>query len=77
MKIIIEGAGQTGSHLAKLLSLESNEITVIDSDPARIRTLATQADVVTLQGELSSISLLKEAGCADADLFIAVNPSMD
>ena len=77
MKIIIEGAGQTGSHLAKLLSLESNEITVIDSDPARIRTLATQADVVTLQGELSSISLLKEAGCADADLFIAVNPRMD
>ena len=77
MKIIIEGAGQTGSHLAKLLSLESNEITVIDSDPARIRTLATQADVVTLQGEHSSISLLKEAGCADADLFIAVNPRMD
>ena len=77
MKIIIEGAGQTGSHLAKLLSLESNEITVIDSDPARIRTLATQADVVTLQGEPSSISLLKEAGCADADLFISVNPRMD
>ena len=77
MKIIIEGAGQTGSHLAKLLSLESNEITVIDSDPARIRTLATQADVVTLQGEPSTIGLLKEAGCPEADLFIAVNPRMD
>ena len=77
MKIIIEGAGQTGSHLAKMLSVESNEIAVIDSDPARIRQLATQADVVTLQGPPSNIGLLKEAGCADADLFIAVNPRMD
>ncbi len=77
MKIIIEGAGQTGSHLAKMLSVESNEIAVIDSDSARIRQLATQADVVTLQGPPSSIRLLKEAGCADADLFIAVNPRMD
>ncbi len=76
MKIIIEGAGQTGSHLAKMLSVESNEITVIDSDAARIRQLATQADVVTLLGEPSSIKLLKEAGCAGADLFIAVNPRM-
>ncbi len=77
MKIIIEGAGQTGSHLAKMLSVESNEITVIDSDAGRIRQLASQADVVTLQGPPSTISLLKEAGCAGADLFIAVNPSMD
>ena len=77
MKIIIEGAGQTGSHLAKMLSVESNEIAVIDSDSTRIRQLATQADVVTLQGPPSNIGLLKEAGCADADLFIAVNPRMD
>ena len=77
MKIIIEGAGQTGSHLAKMLSVESNEIAVIDSDSARIRQLATQADVVTLQGPPSNIRLLKEAGCAEADLFIAVNPRMD
>jgi len=77
MKIIIEGAGQTGSHLAKMLSVESNEITVIDSDAGRIRQLASQADIVTLQGPPSTIGLLKEAGCAGADLFIAVNPSMD
>ena len=35
MKIIIEGAGQVGAHLAKMLSNESNEITVIDPDPER------------------------------------------
>ena len=77
MKIIIEGAGQTGSHLAKMLSVESNEITVIDADAGRIRSLSSQADVVTIQGPPSTISLLKEAGCAGADLFIAVNPNMD
>ncbi|MBQ1912300.1 MAG: NAD-binding protein [Bacteroidales bacterium] len=74
MKIVIEGAGQVGSHLAKMLSLESNDITVIDRDPERIRRLTGQADVATVTGELSSIGVLKEAGCAGADLFIAVNP---
>ena len=77
MKIIIEGAGQTGSHLAKMLSVEANEITVIDSDAGRIRSLASQADVVTIQGPPSTISILKDAGCDGADLFIAVNPSME
>lgn len=74
MKIIIEGAGQVGSHLAKMLSHEANDITVIDPDPARIRQLTAQADVTTIQGAPSTIAHLREAGCAGADLFIAVNP---
>lgn len=74
MKIIIEGAGQVGSHLAKMLSHSSNEITVIDENPERIRRLGSTADVSTVQGPPSTISLLKEAGCSGADLFIAVNP---
>jgi trk system potassium uptake protein TrkA len=74
MKIVIEGAGQVGSHLAKMLSHASNEITVIDEDGERIRKLTSSADVSTVQGPLSNIALLREAGCAKADLFIAVNP---
>ena len=77
MKIIIEGAGQVGSHLAKMLSQESNDITVIDSDPARIRSLSSTADVATILGPSSTIQLLKDAGCPEADLFIAVNPLQD
>ncbi len=77
MKIIIEGAGQVGSHLAKMLSGGGNEITVIDSDAERIRSLASTADVSTILGAPSKIDLLTEAGCAKADLFIAVNPSMN
>ena len=77
MKIIIEGAGQVGSHLAKLLSAEGNEITVIDNDPERIRALMSTADVATILGPPSKIEHLTEAGCARADLFIAVNPTMN
>ena len=74
MKIIIEGAGQVGSHLAKMLSAEGSDVTVLDDDPERIRSLASSADVATVLGPNSSIPLLKEAGTAQADLFIAVNP---
>ena len=36
MRIVIEGAGEVGSHLAKMLASEANEITVIDQDEARL-----------------------------------------
>ena len=75
MKIIIEGAGQVGSHLAKMLSHEGGDITVIDDNEARLQRLTTTADVVTLLGDPSSITVLRDAGCAKADLFIAVNPT--
>ena len=75
MKIIIEGAGQVGSHLAKMLSHEGGDITVIDDNEARLQRLSATADIVTVFGDPSSITILREAGCAKADLFIAVNPS--
>ena len=39
MKIIILGAGQVGGSLAEHLASESNDITVIDTDEARLREL--------------------------------------
>ena len=74
MKIIIEGAGQVGSHLAKMLSHEGGDITVIDDNETRLQQLVATADVVTVLGDPSSIRVLRDAGCAKADLFIAVNP---
>ena len=74
MRIVIEGAGEVGSHLAKMLASEANEITVIDQDEARLAKLAMTVDVVTLAGPASSIRVLKDAGVDHADLFIAVNP---
>ncbi len=74
MRIVIEGAGEVGSHLAKMLSQEANEITVIDNDSAKLEKLKMTADVVTITGNPSSISILREAGVPNADLFISVNP---
>lgn len=75
MKIIIAGAGEVGSHLAKMLSGEANEITVIDKSRERLDSLVANTDVVTVEGNPSSLKVLHEAGASNADLFIAVNPS--
>ena len=75
MKIVIAGAGEVGSHLAKMLSNESNDITVIDMDQKRLDALSANADIVTVEGNPSTIRTLQEARVGDADLFIAVNPS--
>ena len=75
MKIIIAGAGEVGSHLAKMLSKESNEITVIDSDSERLNALRSHTDVITVEGNPSAIHILHEAAVEHADLFIAVSPS--
>lgn len=75
MRIIIEGAGEIGAHLAKMLAAEANDITVIDFDEERLSKLAIAADVATMVGSCSSINALKEAGVEKADLFIGVNPS--
>ena len=75
MKIIIAGAGDVGTHLAKMLSTNSNNITVIDEKKERLMTLSEYADIITVEGQPSSIAVLKEAGAEDADLFIAVSPN--
>ena len=59
MRIIIAGAGEVGSHLAKMLSNESNDITVIDSDQSRLDALASNTDIVTVTGSSSEIKVLK------------------
>ena len=75
MKIVIAGAGEVGSHLAKMLNNEANEVTVIDVRRERLDALVANTDVITVEGNPSSIRVLHEAGVPDADLFIAVNPS--
>lgn len=75
MKIIIAGAGQVGGHLAKMLSFEYHDITIIDHDESRLFRVSESADVITINGRPTSIEMLKSAGVEKADLFIAVSPS--
>jgi len=74
MRIVIEGAGEVGSYLAKVLTQEANEVTVIDNEKERLEKLSLNADVVPYKGAVSSINVLKDAGVGRCDLFIAVNP---
>lgn len=77
MKIVIAGAGEVGSHLAKMLSKEYNDLTIIDNDESRLNKLAENADVIVVQGSPTSIATLEQAGVRDADLFIAVSPAQE
>ena len=74
MKIIIAGAGNVGTHLAKLLSREKQDIILMDDDEEKLTALSSNFDVLTVTASPSSISGLKEVGGKEADLFIAVTP---
>ena len=75
MKIVIQGAGKVGSHLAKMLRSEGNDITIIDDDESRLGKLTSAVDVRTILGNPSSTAVLTKAGVGKCDLFIAVYPS--
>ncbi len=75
MNIVIAGAGQVGTHLAKMLSNEQHDIVLIDDDENRLRPINAQTDLMTMVGNANSIKDLKEANIKNADLFIGVTPS--
>ena len=75
MKIIIAGAGEVGFHLAKLLSFESQDITLIDNDRESLMYADTHLDIRTLKGDATSIAVLKDAQVKKVDLVIAVTSS--
>ena len=77
MKIVIAGAGEVGCHLAKMLSEGYHEITIIDNDEERLALVTESMDVLTVQGNPTSIKVLKSAGVDKADLFVAVNPAKE
>ena len=72
MKIIIAGSGEVGFHLAKLLSYESLDITLIDTDKERLNYAENHLDIKTIKGNACSLKVIKEAKVGTADLFIAV-----
>lgn len=75
MKIIILGAGQVGGTLAEHLAHEENDITVVDTDPGRLRELQNRLDIRTVTGPAAYPLVLRQAGGEDADMLIAVTSS--
>ncbi|MAU26301.1 MAG: Trk system potassium transporter TrkA [Muricauda sp.] len=75
MKIIIAGAGEVGFHLAKLLSYEAQDITLIDTDKESLSYADNHLDIKVLRGDATSVTVLKEANVQNSDLTIAVTAS--
>lgn len=75
MKIIIAGAGDVGFHLAKLLSDEAQDIVLIDSSEDILDYAQSHLDVLTLNGDSTSIKTLKDANTKNADLVVAATHS--
>ena len=74
MRIVIAGAGEVGTHLAKLLSRENMEISLLDEREERLGDLSANYDMLTRVGNPTSIHDLREMGVKDCDLFISVTP---
>ena len=74
MRIVIAGAGEVGTHLAKLLSREDMEISLLDEHQDRLGDLSANYDMLTKVGNPTSIHDLREIGVAHCDLFISVTP---
>lgn len=75
MRIFIAGAGEVGTHLAKLLSHENHDIILMDEDSEKVEfAYDNSLEIMPVVGVPTSISQLKAAGAGSAELFIAVTP---
>jgi len=75
MRIVIAGAGEVGTHLAKLLSRENMEISLLDEHSDRLGDLSANYDMLTKVGNPTSIHDQRDVGVKDCDLFISVTPN--
>ncbi len=73
MKIVIAGAGEMGSHLARMLSGNGHDITIVDADQKLLSEVESLADVIAVEGDSTTFEVLRRAGVRKCDLFIAVN----
>jgi len=77
MRIVIAGAGEVGTHLAKMLANENHEIVVIDPEEVRLKPIDSSLDILTHEGSATSVRLLRDTLVKKTDLFIAVTHSED
>ena len=74
MKIIKAGAGEVGTHLAKMLSNEDQDIILLDNDQAKLDSIDSNYNLMTWNGSTSSFQTLRNLGVDECDLYIAVTP---
>lgn len=72
MRAIVVGAGDVGYDVARLLSLQRHDVTVVDTDPAKVDHVRDTLDVLAVMGSGTSARTLREARIGEADLVVAV-----
>lgn len=72
LNIIIVGCGKVGTTLAKELAYEKHNIVIIDTDPEKLDEVGNSLDVMCVEGQGESVSVLKEAGVETCDILIAM-----
>ncbi len=72
MKIIIAGNGKVGAALTRQLSVEGDELTLIDSNLKVLESSEERFDIMVVQGNCASMNILQQAGVREADLLIAM-----
>ncbi len=75
MKILIVGAGAVGFNLAKQLSKEGHDISVVEKDQDIVKRIGEKLDVLVVSGSASSPAILEDAGIKNTDLILAVTNS--
>ena len=74
MKIVIAGAGEVGTHLAKMLSQENQDIILMDPNEERLNFSNPSMEILPMVGNPTSLKDLEEAGIRKTDLFVSVTP---
>ena len=74
MRIVIAGDGETGTHLADILSVENQDIVLVGTDREHLAELDAAGNFITLEGRPTSPADLERSGAGSADLFVAVTP---
>ncbi|MEZ5105779.1 MAG: Trk system potassium transporter TrkA [Draconibacterium sp.] len=74
MKVVIAGAGEVGTHLARMLTEENHDIVLLDDSPEKLSKISSEVDLMTVAGSAHSFNDLKKTELSKADLFIAVTP---
>lgn len=74
MKVVIAGAGEVGTHLARMLTNENHDIVLLDDSPEKLASVSGEVDLMTVTGSAHSFQDLKSTDLSKSDLFIAVTP---
>lgn len=74
MKVVIAGAGEVGTHLARMLTNEDHDIVLLDDSQEKLSKISNDVDLLTIPGSAHSFHDLKQTGLDKSDLFIAVTP---